>query len=110
MTPRSKATVNNAAMSGAVMQAPRPDRRNDDGTMVEDNREEPHGWTQKYVDSNGDLTVALDCGMCFTNVPQHQVLAGTADLACDRTHRNRDDSTYDAIRNVATITIKGENQ
>jgi hypothetical protein len=46
--------------------------------------------------------------MCFKEIPQRQVFDGTADLACDRPHRKRDDSTYDAIRAVATITIKGK--
>ena len=107
MTPRSKATVNNRAMSSSVIQALRPEQRDDDGTVVGSEGQESHGWTQKYTDRNGCLAVALDCGMCFTDVPQHQVLAGTANLACDRTHRNRDDSTYDSIRAVATITQKG---
>jgi len=110
MTPRSKATVNNRAMSGSVMQAHRPEQRDDDGTVVGWEGQESHGWTQKYTDNQGRLTVALDCGMCFKEIPQRQVFDGTADLACDRPHRKRDDSTYDAIRAVATITIKGDNK
>ena len=90
MIPRSKATVNNAAMTGSIQQAPRPDRRNDDGTMVEDRREEPHGWTQKYEDENGCLSVALDCGKCFIDVPRRDVLNGTYDTTCNTSHRNRD--------------------
>jgi len=108
MTPRSKATVNNRAMTGSIMQAPRPEQRDADGTVVGGEGQESHGWTQKYTDAQGRLAVALDCGMCFKEVPQRQVWDGTADLACDRPHRQRDDSTYDAIRAVATITIKGK--
>ena len=88
--PRSKATVNNAAMTGSIMQEPRPDRRNNDGTMVEDRREEPHGWTQKYEDGNGCLSVSLDCGKCFIDVPRRDVLNGNYDTACNTSHRNRD--------------------
>ena len=87
--PRSKATVNNAAMTGSIMQEPRPDRRNNDGTMVEDRREEPHGWTQKYEDGNGCLSVSLDCGKCFIDVPRRDVLNGNYDTTCNTSHRNR---------------------
>ena len=104
--PRSRATVNNRAMTSSVLCATRPEQRDVDGTVVGGEVQESHGWAQKYTDSNGNLTVALDCGMCFKRVPQRQVFDGTADLACDRRHRQRDDATYDSIRNVATIVIK----
>lgn len=108
--PRSKATVHNRAMSGHVMYGPR--HRNDTtGTspwvpMPHEDREEPHDWATAYTDSKGNLSVALDCGMCFKPVPQHQVFDGTADLTCDIAHRKRDDATYNSIRNVATMTFK----
>ena len=90
MIPRSKATVNNAAMTGSIQPAPRPERRNDDGTMVEDRREEPHGWLTKYEDENGCLSVAKDCGMCFISVARRDVLSGTYDTTCTTSHRKRD--------------------
>ena len=110
MIPRSKATVNNAAMTGSVMQAPRPEQRDVDGSVVGSDGQEPHGFATKYEDANGCLAVVKNCGMCFTNVPRRDVLNGTANLACDIAHRKRDDATYDAIRNVATVTVKGGRQ
>ena len=90
MNPRSKATVNNPAMTGSVMQAPRPEQRDIDGTVVGGEGQEPHGWTQKYEDENGCLAVALDCGKCFINVPRRAVLNGNYDTTCTTSHRNRD--------------------
>ena len=106
MNPRSKATVNNPAMSGSVIQAPRPEQRGIDGSVIGGDSQEIHGWAQKYTDSDGNLSVALDCGMCFKEVPQRQVFDGTADLTCDIAHRKRDDDTYNSRRTVATITVK----
>ena len=106
MIPRSKATVNNAAMTGSILQAPRPEQRDVDGSVVGSDGQESHRWATKYTDSNGNLSVIMDCGKCTIDVPQRQVFDGTADLTCDRRHRQRDDATYDSIRNVATIVIK----
>ena len=105
--PRSKASAHNRAMSGSIMQAPRPEQRDVDGSVVGSDGQQIHGWAQKYTDSDGNLSVALDCGMCFKDVPQRQVFDGTADLTCDIAHRKRDDDTYNSLRTVATITVKG---
>ena len=110
MIPRSKAAVNNAAMTGSILQAPRPEQRDVDGSVVGSDGQESHRWATKYTDSNGNLSVALDCGKCFKDIPQRQVFDGTADLTCDIAHRKRDDATYDSIRNVATVTVKGGGQ
>ena len=93
-------------MTSSVLCANRPEQRDDDGTVVGSDGQESHHWATKYTDSNGNLSVALDCNKCFKDVPQHQVFDGTADLTCDRRHRQRDDATYDSIRKVATVTVK----
>jgi hypothetical protein len=88
--PRSKASAHNRAMTGSITQAPRPEQRDIDGTVIGGEGQEPHGWTQKYEDENGCLAVALDCGKCFTNVPRRDVLNGNYDTTCTTSHRNRD--------------------
>ena len=107
MIPRSKATVYNAAMTGSIMQATRPDQRDADGSVVGSDGQEIHSWSATYTDSKGNLSVALDCGKCFKDIPQREVFDGTANLACDITHRKRDDATYNSIRAVSTVTVKG---
>ena len=88
--PRSKASAHNRAMSGSIMQAPRPEQRDVDGSVVGGEGQEPHGWLTKYEDENGCLSVALDCNMCFISVPRRDVLNGTYDTTCTTSHRKRD--------------------
>ena len=98
-------------MTGSIQPAPRPEQRDVDGSVVGSESQEIHSWSATYTDSKGNLSVALDCNKCFKDIPQRQVFDGTANLACDITHRKRDDATYDSIRNVATVTvIKGGGQ
>ena len=101
--PRSKATVNNRAMTGSIMQGPRPEQRDIDGSVVGGDGQEPHGWTTKYEDENGCLAVALDCGMCFIDVPRRDVLNGSYDTTCTTSHRSR-------VGNVIFADFKGAGQ
>ena len=88
--PRSKASAHNRAMSGSIMQAPRPEQRDVDGSVIGGDGQQIHGWTTKYEDENGCLAVALDCGKCFIDVPRRAVLNGNYDTTCNTSHRNRD--------------------
>ena len=107
--PRSKASAHNRAMSGSIMQAPRPEQRDVDGSVVgSGDGQEPHGWTQKYEDENGRLSVALDCGKCFIDVPRRAVLNGDYDTTCKTTHRNRVGNVIYADFNAAVQSVQSE--
>ena len=91
--PRSKATVHNRAMNGHITQGPRHRNNITENNpwvpMPHEDREEPHDWAFKYT-TNGCLSVSLDCGKCFIDVPQRDVLNGNYDTTCNTSHRNRD--------------------
>lgn len=90
MNPRTKASYQYVGTVGSITYPPRPEQRDADGSVVGGDGQEPHGWTQKYEDENGCLSIALDCGKCFIDVPRRDVLNGTTDTTCTTSHRNRD--------------------
>lgn len=53
---------------------------------------EPNEWSTNYVDADGCLTVALDCGKHFTKAPQKAVLSGKFFTGCTLNHRQRPDN------------------
>ena len=72
---------------------------------------EPHEHSTSYVDADGCLTVALDCGKHFTKAPWRAVLSGEFFTGCDLNHRERSDNfdwpaRQERIRTEAQLSLK----
>jgi hypothetical protein len=48
---------------------------------------EPNEWSTSYVDADGCLTVALDCGQHYSKAKQEDVFNGTYDSTCTLNHK-----------------------
>lgn len=88
-TPRSRATVNNRAMSGVVEPSARTSTKGEVWAGVgNEATEEPHGNATVYT-REGMLEVSLDCDQHVREFAWKDVVNGTIDTACDLKHQKR---------------------